>query len=196
MKYLTAFLLVTLLGLRAEAAVVFQDDFNSEDGGVPALLYDNFTNWTVTGGTVDLVGNGLYDIYPGNGLYVDLTGVTYAGQFATKAMFGPGEYWLTFDIGNNHGLPPVNINSVQVTLGDTTNTYTRSGSVPLEQITARYTVTTPSHLVFQGLPIYDTDNASIEIDNVSLNSVPEPATLGMMLVGLGAFGWRSRRRRH
>lgn len=58
----------------AQADIVYQDDFNSENGGTGALNFSSFTLWNVTDGGVDLVGNGFYDGYPGNGLYVDLTG--------------------------------------------------------------------------------------------------------------------------
>lgn len=36
------------------------------------LNYDDFINWDVVGGYVDLQGNGFFDYLPGNGLYVDL----------------------------------------------------------------------------------------------------------------------------
>jgi hypothetical protein len=48
-------------------------------------------------------------------------------------------------------------------------------------------VTTPSHLVFQALPVFNSDNTGIIIDNVELSTVPEPSTLGMMLVGLASL---------
>lgn len=36
--------------------------------------FSGFINWDVTQGEVDLLGNGFYDVLPGNGLYVDLRG--------------------------------------------------------------------------------------------------------------------------
>ena len=45
--------------------------------GEGALNYNrhhSFINWDVTGGDVDLIGNGFFDFLPGNGLYVDLAG--------------------------------------------------------------------------------------------------------------------------
>jgi len=36
--------------------------------------YTGFANWDVIQGEVDLLGNGFYDVLPGNGLYVDLRG--------------------------------------------------------------------------------------------------------------------------
>lgn len=40
------------------------------------LNYNSFINWDVIGGNVDLIGPGLFDFLPGNGLYVDLAGST------------------------------------------------------------------------------------------------------------------------
>lgn len=58
------------------------------------LNYDGFVNWDVTRGSVDLVGLGLWDIWPGNGLYVDLQGTREAsapplelGQLTSKDDF-------------------------------------------------------------------------------------------------------------
>lgn len=47
--------------------------------GVGQLNFSAFTNWNVTGGDVDLIGQNeggpaLYDFLPGNGLYLDLAG--------------------------------------------------------------------------------------------------------------------------
>jgi len=40
--------------------------------GQGTLSYADFLNWDVSGGNVDLQGNGFFDYLPGNGLYVDL----------------------------------------------------------------------------------------------------------------------------
>lgn len=40
--------------------------------GTGALSYSDFTKWDVTNGAPDLVGQGFFDVLPGNGLYVDL----------------------------------------------------------------------------------------------------------------------------
>ena len=59
--------------------------------GTAALNYDAFINWTVTGGTVDLQGNGSFDFMPGNGLYVDLSGSGHAspslGRMVSRVPF-------------------------------------------------------------------------------------------------------------
>jgi hypothetical protein len=45
----------------------------------PQLDYCAFENWWISQGTVDLLGPGLYNVLPGNGLYVDLIGGTEGG---------------------------------------------------------------------------------------------------------------------
>lgn len=65
--------------------------------GVGELNFDNFINWDVNSGHVDLIGRneggpGLYDFLPGNGLYVDLCGSTLGdspdlGVMITKESF-------------------------------------------------------------------------------------------------------------
>ena len=60
---------------RAQAATFsFTDNFSSENGGVAQLAYTGFANWNVTAADVDLIGNGNFDFFPGNNLYVDLNG--------------------------------------------------------------------------------------------------------------------------
>jgi hypothetical protein len=54
--------------------------------GQGALDFDTFVNWDVIGGHVDLLGNGFFDVLPGNDLYVNLAGTTAAhdGLLRTK----------------------------------------------------------------------------------------------------------------
>lgn len=53
------------------------------------LNYTGFQNWNVSGGNVDLLGNGFLDLLPGNGLYVDLGGSSppYNGTLTSKTPF-------------------------------------------------------------------------------------------------------------
>ena len=62
----------------AQATTVFSDNFDSYAEGTPAATSDFLGNWTVTQGSVDLIGLFSYDLYPGNGTYVDLNGSTGA----------------------------------------------------------------------------------------------------------------------
>ncbi len=92
-------------GISRADTILFQDDFNSENGGSGALNYNSFANWDVTDGTVDLIGTNFYDFHPGNGLYVDLDGSTSnAGVLTTKQEFTYQMntwYRLEFDLGRS-----------------------------------------------------------------------------------------------
>jgi hypothetical protein len=107
----------------ANAAVVFSDNFDAENGGAPVLGTTALTNFNVLLPNVDVIGTGpggsAYDFYPGQGLYLDLDGTTGAtnAMIATKSIFGPGSYSLSFLVGNNPG-GGGNANTLTVSLGD------------------------------------------------------------------------------
>jgi hypothetical protein len=66
-----------LNGLKAYFCSGKCEDAGGYNGAVPALDYTGFEKWTVTGGTVDLIGRGafaMFDIHPGHGLYPDMCG--------------------------------------------------------------------------------------------------------------------------
>ena len=79
---------------------VFSDDFDAENGGAGVLNYGGFANWTVSNGTVDLIGNGFIDLLPGHGLYVDMDGSTGDAGRITSRTFDlvPGEYQIVLSI--------------------------------------------------------------------------------------------------
>ena len=82
-----------------KATIIFSDNFNAENGGVGVLNYNSFANWSVSGGTVDLIGSpGFFDFFPQNGLYVDLDGTSFlAGTLTSIGIpVTPGSYILSF----------------------------------------------------------------------------------------------------
>jgi von Willebrand factor type A domain/Bacterial Ig-like domain (group 2) len=72
-----------------------------------ALDYTGFANWNVTG-SVDLFGDGFYDMIPGNGLYVNISSITLSGHpksaltSKTAFAFTAGKtYRLSIDVAGN-----------------------------------------------------------------------------------------------
>jgi hypothetical protein len=197
---LASSILLTGGTLSAHATDIFKDNFNFENGGVGVLDYSSFANWTVTNGTVDLIGNGYFDFYPGNGLYIDLDGSTdQAGTLSTTSAFNlnPGTYTLSFDLG---GSQRGDTNIVDVNLGSLySGVFTLNSSDPLTQYQETFTVTSPTSadLSFHNL---GGDNVGAILDNVDLQTsssvVPEPKTWALFGLGLiGTAGFSLRRKK-
>jgi hypothetical protein len=176
--------------------ILLSDNFNSENGGAGQLNYTNFANWNVTAGSVDIIGNGFFDFYPGNGLYVDMDGSTgQAGTLTSKLTFAPGSYHLSFDLGGSQrGV----LDHVIVALGDFSQTFTRQSSDPLALVTLDVTTSVAGSLSFSNV---EPGNIGAILDNVTVTettppAVPEPSTLALLALGGGALaGWRRWRKR-
>jgi hypothetical protein len=193
---LCGLLALTLVG-QSNATTIFSDDFNSENGGIGVFNYNFFANWSVSGGTVDLIGSpGFFDFFPQNGLYVDLDGTSF--QTGTLTSIGipvaPGNYMLSFLLaGSQRG----DVNTVQVNVsgGLASSTYTLASNVPLTLQTMPFTVLAPTtiNLSFHNEGI--SNNIGLILDNVTLNQVsgvPDSgstiAFLGIAMIGLGLIG--------
>lgn len=129
---LLAAVAMPLGGARA-ATVVFSDNFNSDPQGLKVTP----AGWNLTQGTVDVIGTGFYDYYPGNGNYIDLNGSTlqYGGIGTAPPAFGPGHYILTFDLGGNHVGPNYGDNgpkTTDISLGSWSTTIALNSNDPLQ----------------------------------------------------------------
>lgn len=193
MKKLSGFLVAMFVGLPVAfgGTVLLSDNFDTENGGVTTINHDSFANWVVSDGSVDLIGPGLADVYPGNGLYLDLDGTTNdAGVLTSAETFSllPGEYELRFDLGDvSFSLGQGGPNNMTVSLGNLyTETFETSDAMidSLVPIVRTIDVTDPAdaQLAFDHS---GGDNFGIVIDNVSLTLIPEPAT-GLMAMLLFA----------
>ena len=181
----------------AAGVVVFHDNFNSENGGTAHLLFFDFTQWTISDGSVDLIGNGFFDDYPGNGLYVDLDGTKDAATMTSAVIaVSPGLYQLDFDLGENPGEPKSN--KARVSVGDAFSevfTSDDAGVAPTFVSVQRQFLISEAAVSI----VFDHeggDSAGLYIDNVSLSLVPCPGDMnddnvvgtGDLLILLGWWG--------
>lgn len=198
-------LALSLLPATGQAATIFFEDFDAENGGIAALDYGAFANFGVSDGTVDLIGNGVNDLLPGNGLYVDLDGSTNdAGVLtSTPLALGAGAYSLFFDIAGTQrreidtalievfgGLSP-NYVSLQLTLG---------ADFPFTWFSLSFNLAAADTVQIR-FSNNGGDNVGLLVDNVGLegpdaSQVPEPGTLGLMGAGLLVTAHRYRQRRN
>ena len=153
-----------------KATIIFSDNFNAENGGVGVLNYNSFANWSVSGGTGDLIGS------PG----------------------WCGSYILSFLLaGSQRG--DFNTVHVDVSGRLASSTYSLNSNTPLTIETMSFTVLAPTtiNLSFHN---EGGDNIGLILDNVNLNrvsGVPDSGStivfLAIGMFGLGLMGRKFRR---
>jgi len=151
-------------------AVLLYDNFNSENNGNGALNYSSFSKWTISNGSVDLIGNGFHDFFPRNGLYVDLDGTTSdPAIMGSKKCFvlEPGIYRFEYDLaGSQRG----DVNSVLIAVGASfLKKHTLRSEEPFQRFTWRFQVKkTDPHGCISFMPQDAGDNIGMLLDNVRL----------------------------
>jgi len=180
----------------SRAAVLLFDDFNSES---QSLNHTPFANWSVSAGSVDVIGTGFYDFYPGNGNYVDLNGSSGAiGALTSNTVFGAGTYTLTFTLGGSNGgdgnVDP-SAKTTRVIFGNFVQDITLASNAGLTTQSFTFT-TTGGNLTFASLPGGNEFGPYVGnvLDNVQVSAVPELSTWGMMLIGFAGMGLLAYRR--
>jgi len=89
----------------APETVVHLSEFNDENGGEGLLNWEGNDEWAVVAGCVDLHGNGFYDVWPNNGLYIDLDGTCNEGgtlETREEITLTAGIYVLEFWLAGNN----------------------------------------------------------------------------------------------
>ncbi len=166
--------------------IVLDENFDNQHGGVGALNFRGFSGWSVSNGSVDLIGNGLWDLLPGMGLYVDLDGSTNdAGVLASPEFsLDPGTYRVEFSLAGNRRNAATD--EVTVRFGDWVQTFHVLASQPLEAYSFDVPVAAPTavRLSFEN---HGGDNIGALLDDARVFSIPTPAgavALALMIASL------------
>jgi hypothetical protein len=179
---------------RAQAATFsFSDNFNAENGSTAQLGYTSFANWNVSKADVDLIGNGQFDFFPGNGLYVDLNGNAPGGLTSkTTYAFNTGDVVnLGFTLA---GAGDASNPSVTVALGSLfSQTFNRTQGQAFTPFTTSFVVGANTNAALSFTSNGGT-NGGLLLDNVSLASaasvpttaVPEPSDLAGTAFAFGS----------
>lgn len=189
-------ILLTILSLplSSQAITVFNDDFNTDTIGLNKTTFNG--GWTVTSGTVDLIGPGLFDLLPGNGNYVDLDGSSgLSGTFDNQIQLAAlTNFTLSFDLaGSQRG----DSNTVNVIFGTTSQSYVLASSDPFSTYMLSFTTNgAANYQIFFNNSGGDNIGALLDNVNVStgVSEVPVPAALPLMASALGLFGLSRRRK--
>lgn len=180
----------------AGAAPIFSDNFDSEN---PDVNYTSFLQWTVSEGTVDVIGSkqgfpDFYNFLPGNGLYVDLDGSTAnAGLLRSLPInLAAGHYLFSFQLAGNQNRPNDENVIVRTSVGSFEQTFTIPWTQNFTTYTADLHLATPQTITleFENL---SNDYIGALLDNVAVTPVPEPGTI--LLMGAGFLGLALYRRR-
>ncbi len=190
---------VALVG-PAIAAPVFFDDFNAENGGVGQTNYTGFANWAVQDGTVDLIGNGFFDFFPGNGLYVDVDGSSGdAGKMITSSpiWLQAGTYELSYELAGNQRNSQQETVYVEVHVGLVSTSHSLPQNAPFTLFTQQFTLDSAQNITisFEGA---GGDNVGMLLDNVKIEAisvVPAPGAILLAGIGTSVVGLLRRRRR-
>jgi hypothetical protein len=197
LKCLVVAAIATTVSVAGHSQVVFADNFNADAVGLNAVP----AGWSVTGGTVDIIGSGFFDFLPGNGNYIDLDGSSgAAGLLSTSPLLSLNAgvtYSATFDLaGSQRGLFETGV----VTFGTSTLNYAIASATGFSAYTLTFTPGTSGLYALSFQNTVPGDVGAL-LDNVVVSgpvvgAVPEPGTYALLIAGLLGTVLVTRWRRH
>jgi hypothetical protein len=195
--HLSRYLGLALLGLAGAAnadAVSWADNFNADAGGTSTLP----AGWTVTGGTVDVIGAGTswdFGLGASHGKFIDLDGSSgAAGTLSRQLALQAGtQYLLSFDLAGSQRAGYDQGNLVNVGFGSSHASYNLATFDSFQTHSLLFTAAS-SGMYSISFANQGGDNVGALLDNVSVSAVPEPESYALMLAGLGALALVQRRR--
>lgn len=191
-----ALLIATLatFGAASQAATVFSDNFDANSYGLNAVP----TGWTVTNGTVDIIGPAFFNLCgAGQGKCIDLDGSTGDAGILSKSLnlTAGVQYTATFELAGNQrgGSDTGTVSFGGLSFGSQSIAYALAAT---DAFASYQLVFTPGTTGAYDLSFSNAggDNVGALLDNVSVSAVPEPETLAMLLAGLGLIGTVARRK--
>ncbi|MBK9346515.1 MAG: PEPxxWA-CTERM sorting domain-containing protein [Burkholderiales bacterium] len=177
------------LSAAAQATTVFSDNFDAN----PLELNKVPAGWTVTDGTVDIIGPGFYSYCAaGQGKCIDLDGSTWNAGVLSKSfdLTAGVQYTASFELAGNHR---GGSDTGTVSFGSQSLNFNLASNAVFS---AYQLVFTPGATGTYSLSFANNggDNIGALLDNVSVTAVPEPETYAMLLAGLGLIGAAQRRK--
>lgn len=201
-------ILLALACTTAQAALIFEDNFDAE---TPTLNYTGFSNWTVDGGTVDVVANNTFSINCA-GNCVDLDGSTNdAGRMISSQVFNVagGDFNVDIQASGNQRNGATDMFELQildsVSLATLFSVSTSlAGNAAFQLVDTGMLNGIGNFRV--GLLGFGTDNIGIVVDNFRVctagdcgpgtpQAVPEPSSLGLLMGVIGLVALRRSIRR-
>jgi hypothetical protein len=193
----------------AIAAPIYTQTF---DGlGEPGKSIEDFNSFpvaVVSSGSVDLVASGDYGITcaGGGGKCVDLNGTSGVGGTVDLASLGglrDGEYRVSFELSGNQrgssGFPgATDSDTLELDIGGKIHSFTKAPDEGFKLYTIAFIVDAQNPVFsigFRHIDILPNDNIGLILDNVTLSSVPLPATAPLFLTAIAALSAFKRRRK-
>jgi hypothetical protein len=188
---------------QAHATTLLSDNFDTTT--TAGLNQYNFGNFTVSTGSVDVIGNGFFDFHPGNGQYVDLCGSTnQCGGLTTKQSFGPGTYKVTLGLGGIGYAPDSGVvasdtsaEGVNVSFGSSSQNFLAPAWNATGTVSEFVTLGSASTLTINDLGLSGNQNVGTNLMSVNVSAVPLPGAMpmfGAAFLGLMSLGMARKRR--